>query len=183
MFHIYDITIQGSLKLVHLQIYHNFMNGCYYLISTVPGHYLCFHCLVKNINSQGPKYDFLTIQFIFYIFLELIQSEKWRQIWCGISTNIGIMGRKMQFIFKKPPILAYIVHGPWDYHANSLKGQSHVVRGVAARVFCFQFCDIKNLVKFCTQKKKKLIEHTNEKINPKFCQFLLKKYKKFPQEK
>jgi hypothetical protein len=64
-----------------------------------------------------------------------------------------------------------------------LKGQSHVVRGIAARVFCFQFCDIKNLVKNLHPKKEKLVEHTNEKINPKFCQFLLKKYKKIPHEK
>jgi hypothetical protein len=65
-----------------------------------------------------------------------------------------------------------------------LKGQSHVVRGVAVRVFCFQFCDIKNLVKFCTQKKKKLVKHTNEKNKSKLLPIFFEKIQNnFPQEK
>jgi hypothetical protein len=80
-------------------------------------------------------------------------------------------------------IWAYTIHGPWDYHANSLKGQSHVVRGVAARVFCFQFCDIKNLVKFCTQKKEKISRTYKPKKIQTFANFLLKKWQFFSPRK
>jgi len=81
--------------------------------------------------------------------------------------------------------LAYIICGPWNYHANSLKGQSHVVRGVVVRVFCFQFCDIKNLVKFCTQIKEKITQtykwkKKKSKLLPIFVE---KMQKNFPQEK
>lgn len=57
--------IQGSLKFVHLQIYLNFMNDAVISLVPYPATNYVFHCLLNNINSQEPKYDFLTIQFIF----------------------------------------------------------------------------------------------------------------------
>ncbi len=102
----------------------------------------------------------------------------------AFEQTLGLWVGRCNLFLKNPLILAHVIHGPWDYHANSLKAQSHVVvRGVAVRFFCFQFCDIKNLVKFCTQKKKKLVEHTKEKIFQFFANFCWKKWKNFSPRK